>query len=34
MRLIQIMLARVCFRVGSKLVMLGQWLLDRGSKPG
>lgn len=29
MRLIQIYLARVCFRAGSKLVILGQWLLDR-----
>lgn len=26
MRLIRLMLARVCFQVSSKLAMLGQWL--------
>ena len=34
MRLIQIMLARLCFRVCSKLAMLGQWLLDGAAKKG
>jgi hypothetical protein len=34
MRLIQIMLARVCFRVSSKLAMLGQCLLDGAAKKG
>src|SRR4030095_3727744 len=34
MRLIQILLARACFRASSRLAMLGQWLLDRGRAPG
>jgi hypothetical protein len=34
MRLIQILLARVCFRISSKLVMLGQWFLDHRKEPG
>ena len=33
MRLSQIMLARVRFRVSSKLAMLGQWLLDGSREP-
>jgi len=34
MRLIQVYLARVCFRVSSKLAMLGQRLLDGSRTPG
>jgi hypothetical protein len=32
MRLIQILLARACFRASARLALLGKWLLDRNQQ--